>query len=66
MDIYSPFGFFAVLALLLIFIRLPIFASADSSWHEQGMRTTTIDGLRGFLALGVFFHHALIYYMMVS
>lgn len=61
MTLYTPVGYALVTLLLLIVAGSPLFHAADRSWHAQSARTATIDGLRGFLALGVFFHHALIY-----
>lgn len=66
MTIYSPFGYFVVLAALLLFIRLPLFSSADRKWHVSTSRTVTLDGLRGYLAIGVFVHHATIYYGLLA
>lgn len=62
MNVYSPLGYFFILASLLILIRLPIFSATDTKWHASTSRTVTIDGLRGYLAVGVFIHHAVIYY----
>ncbi len=62
MNIYTPIAYLVASAFLLAFAATPLLAPADSSWHGQSARTSTIDGLRGFLALGVFFHHALIYH----
>lgn len=66
MNIYTPFGYFFVLAALLLFIRLPLFSSADRKWHVSTSRTVTLDGLRGYLAIGVFMHHATIYYGLLA
>lgn len=62
MSVYSPFGYFIAITIFLGFISIPVFAAADRPWHPETERTATIDGLRGFLATGVFFHHALIYH----
>ncbi len=62
MSVYTPIGYLAVSMLLLAVAGSPVFRAADASWHTQTNRTSTIDGLRGFLALGVFFHHAVIYH----
>lgn len=61
MNLYSPTGYLVVSLLLLGLAATPLLRAADSSWHANNSRTRTIDGLRGFLALGVFFHHAIIY-----
>lgn len=61
MNLYSPAGYLIISLLLLGLAATPLFRLADNSWHAKSDRTRTIDGLRGFLALGVFFHHAIIY-----
>jgi peptidoglycan/LPS O-acetylase OafA/YrhL len=66
MDIYTPAGYFFVLATLLLLIKLPVFAATDQKWHISTSRTSTIDGLRGFLAVGVFLHHGVIYYRYLT
>ncbi|PUE61273.1 hypothetical protein B9Z36_05185 [Limnohabitans sp. Rim8] len=66
MNIYTPVGYFFVLAALLLLIKLPIFAPTDKKWHISTSRTSTIDGLRGYLAVGVFIHHAVIYYRYLT
>jgi len=51
---------------LLVFVvsiacgRLPPFKLVDDARAAAGMRTETLDGLRGFLALSVFVHHFVI------
>ncbi len=62
MTVDSPLGSLIAILVFIAFIATPLFASADRSWHQHSKRTSTIDGLRGFLAIGVFFHHALIYH----
>jgi peptidoglycan/LPS O-acetylase OafA/YrhL len=66
MNIYTPLGYFFILASLLLLIRLPVFAATDTKWHTSSSRTLTIDGLRGYLAVGVFIHHAVIYYQYLK
>lgn len=66
MNVYTPAGYFFVLAALLLLIKLPVFAPADKKWHNSTSRTSTIDGLRGYLAVGVFIHHAVIYYRYLT
>lgn len=51
-----------MLLLILVWVRTPLFSVADKIWHKESARTSTIDGLRGFLAISVFFHHAALYY----
>lgn len=63
---YSVWPLFACLAVLLAFAQLPIFASADAPPGLAKARISSIDGLRGFLALAVFFHHGTIYHAYLS
>lgn len=53
------------MAIVLAYAGMPLFSAADIVWHDQAPRTSTLDGLRGFLATGVFFHHASIYYLFL-
>ncbi len=66
MNVYTPIGYLAVSVVLLAIAASPAFRAADASWHTQTNRTSTIDGLRGFLALAVFFHHATIYHRYLT
>ena len=61
-NIYSPIPYFAIIIFIILFARTPLFSATDTVWHEKNLRTSTIDGLRGFLAISVFFHHAAITY----
>ena len=68
MLLYSPIGYFASMTVLLGFVYLitSFFLSKPILHNNNGVnssRTETIDGLRGFLATAVFFHHALIYHL---
>jgi peptidoglycan/LPS O-acetylase OafA/YrhL len=63
---YSIWPYFAGMALLLSFASTPLFRAADVPPNPRGPRISTLDGLRGFLALGVFFHHAAIYHRYLS
>jgi len=68
MDFYSIWPFFVGVALLLGLARLPFFADravAPALPASGRARILPLDGLRGFLAIGVFFHHAAIYHAMV-
>ena len=62
MGFYAAWPFFLCLAVLLALARLPLFAAADTPPSPRPDRVATLDGLRGFLALAVFFHHATIYH----
>jgi peptidoglycan/LPS O-acetylase OafA/YrhL len=57
-DFYSEWPFFGCLAILLLIVSTPYFSSLDSPPNPHHMsRISNLDGLRGFLAFGVFFHH---------
>lgn len=60
-DIHTAWPYFAMLAACLALAALPGFAGADAA-GRSGRRTDTLDGLRGFLALGVFAVHAVVHY----
>ena len=63
---YSIWPFFACIGLLLALAATPLFAAADASPSSRSgphqKRLLAMDGLRGFLALAVLFHHAAIYH----
>ena len=61
MDYYSIWPVFGCLAILLTVASVWPFGSADIAPGRR-QRISVLDGLRGFLALGVFFHHAAIYH----
>ena len=56
MEFYSIWPYFACLVLLLALASAPFFAIADTPPNPCGIRLSKLDGLRGFLAFGVFFH----------
>jgi peptidoglycan/LPS O-acetylase OafA/YrhL len=58
---YSIWPSFVELAVLLACVATPLFRAADSPPIPSNHRIDTLDGLRGFLALSVFFHHAAVY-----
>jgi peptidoglycan/LPS O-acetylase OafA/YrhL len=62
MSEYSIWPYFVGMAFLLLIVASPLFKAADVPPNPHGPRISTLDGLRGFLALGVFFHHAAIYH----
>ena len=63
MDFYPVWPPFAGFAILVLLAGLRPFASADMPPAPRAVRQQTIDGLRGFLALGVLFHHGAIYHL---
>jgi peptidoglycan/LPS O-acetylase OafA/YrhL len=58
---YSIWPFFLEIGLLLAIAATPLLRAADSPPIPTKRRVETLDGLRGFLALSVFFHHASVY-----
>jgi peptidoglycan/LPS O-acetylase OafA/YrhL len=60
MSAYSAWPYFLGMALLLAIVATPVFKAADTPPNPKTSRMTALDGLRGFLALAVFFHHAAI------
>lgn len=62
MSEYSIWPYFSGMFFLLLTVASPLFKVADVPPSPSGPRISTIDGLRGFLALGVFFHHTAVYH----
>ena len=65
MSFYSIWPFFAFMAVVLSLASTPAFAMADAQPSPAYRRLATLDGLRGFLALAVVFHHAAIYHQFL-
>lgn len=63
MTVYSIWPTFVCLALLMLLTYLPGFDRAG--FKSTAVRVNAIDGVRGFLALGVAIHHSVIYYQFV-
>ena len=55
-----------ILVGLLLISSTPLFAAADSPPIATASRVSTLDGLRGFLALSVLFHHAALYHTYMA
>jgi peptidoglycan/LPS O-acetylase OafA/YrhL len=66
MGLLSPLFYFAGVALLLAFLSLPLFKAADVPPTAVRNRVGSLDGLRGFAALSVAFHHAAIYHRYLT
>jgi len=62
MGFYSVWPFFVCIGLLLIIAATPLFKGADTPPSVHTNRIVTMDGMRGFLALAVVFHHAAVYH----
>ena len=62
MSYYAVWPVLVCMTLLMALAATPAFAAADAPPSPRPHRLKTIDGLRGFLALAVFFYHAAIYH----
>jgi peptidoglycan/LPS O-acetylase OafA/YrhL len=61
LNLYAVWPYFAVLAGALLVLRVdPIFRVVDGADPDPRHRFSSVDGLRGFLAFGVFGHHAVV------
>lgn len=61
-NFYSVWPALAATALLLAIVSTSLFKAADTPPSSIGVRISSLDGLRGFLAYGVFFGHAAKYH----
>ena len=62
MGFYSSLPYLLTMAVLLALASTPLFRLADTPPSDVAARVSTIDGLRGLLALAVFFHHSAIWH----
>ena len=62
MGFYSALPCLLTIALLLGLASTPLLRLAETPPTDVAVRVSTIDGLRGLLALAVFFHHAAIWH----
>ncbi|HLX98514.1 MAG TPA: acyltransferase [Roseiarcus sp.] len=62
MGFYSALPYLLTMALLLGLASTPLFRLADTPPTDVAARVSAIDGLRGLLALAVFFHHSAIWH----
>jgi peptidoglycan/LPS O-acetylase OafA/YrhL len=65
MGFYSSLPCLVTTALLLGLASTRLLRSADAPPTDLAVRVGTIDGLRGLLALAVFFHHAAIWHQYI-
>lgn len=64
---FNPWPFFALISMCMLLIsHKRLFRFLDSAPTGGGQRSETLDGLRGFLALAVFVHHATVTYGYVK
>jgi peptidoglycan/LPS O-acetylase OafA/YrhL len=66
MNVHSIWPYFACMVFVLVIASTPLFKAADVPPNPRGLRISTLDGLRGFLALGVFFYHGTLYHDYLS
>jgi peptidoglycan/LPS O-acetylase OafA/YrhL len=66
MGFYSFWPYLVGMAAILILASTPLLRWADAPPKSAPSRIHTLDGLRGFLALGVVFHHAAIYHQYLQ
>ncbi|MCR6475542.1 acyltransferase [Variovorax sp. ZS18.2.2] len=59
MSVFSVWPYVVLMGVVLVALALPVFRAADEP-PSRDQRTTTLDGLRGFLALSVFVHHLMV------
>jgi peptidoglycan/LPS O-acetylase OafA/YrhL len=59
MSVFSVWPYFVLMLVALGALALPVFRAADEP-PQRDQRTSTLDGLRGFLALSVFVHHLMV------
>lgn len=65
LDFYSIWPSALVLMLLTALAGSPLMKAAESAPVPTPSRVETLDGLRGFLALAVFFHHGALYHTYI-
>jgi peptidoglycan/LPS O-acetylase OafA/YrhL len=65
MELYSFWPYFAITAIAMLLVTLLPFGGLDEP-GASASRVPTIDGLRGFLALGVFAHHLSVSYVFLK
>jgi peptidoglycan/LPS O-acetylase OafA/YrhL len=66
MRFYAVWPYFAGMAVVLALASTPLLRWADTPPKAVAARVHAIDGLRGFLALGVVFHHAAVYHQYLQ
>ncbi len=57
---------FVCMGILFAIASLPVMKYADAPPTDRQQRVSSIDGVRGFLAFGVYFHHVVILYLYVT
>jgi len=65
MSLYASWSYFALMIIVMGIAALPLFRFVDSP-ATQSTRYAEIDGLRGFLALGVFVFHLVVTHRFIA
>lgn len=65
MNLFAIWPYFVLMAVVMSAVALPLFRSVDSA-VTTNTRYPTIDGLRGFLALGVFVFHLAVTHRFIA
>src|SRR6202000_3422682 len=63
---YSAWPFFLEVGLLFAIVSMPLFRSIDSPPPRAANRILAFDGLRGLMALAIFFHHTAVYHQYLE
>lgn len=63
---YSTWPFFLQVGLLFAIVSTPLFRSIDPPPTRSANRILALDGLRGLMALAIFFHHTAIYHQYLQ
>ncbi len=66
MSFYPLWPYFVGMAALLALASMPLFSGADAPPGRTRGRFAAIDGMRGFLALAVVFHHGARYHELLT
>lgn len=65
MDLYSTVPYLVSMTVLLLVAASPFLKPADVPPNPRGQRLSAFDGMRGFLALAVVFHHGVTYHLYI-
>jgi peptidoglycan/LPS O-acetylase OafA/YrhL len=65
MGYYAVWPYFAGLTLICWLVSTAPFRALDAPPHHAGARVTSLDGLRGFLALSVVFSHVAVFHNLL-
>jgi peptidoglycan/LPS O-acetylase OafA/YrhL len=65
MDLYSTVPYLVSMTVLLLVAASPLLKPADVPPNPHGQRLSAFDGMRGFLALAVVFHHGVTYHLYI-